>query len=150
MSDVARRAGVSPMTVSNVINGRAQRVSEQTRLRVLATIDELGYQVNMTARNLRMGRTGAVGLAVPAFAPGYYAQLAQRLADRFETLMVVQSVLSELAAFNTSSVADLLGSDAEAAGTWQQVLANDTTSPLVQRLAIEAWLRADRPAAAAP
>jgi DNA-binding LacI/PurR family transcriptional regulator len=84
MSDVARRAGVSPMTVSNVINGRAQRVSEQTRLRVLATIDELGYQVNMTARNLRMGRTGAVGLAVPAFAPGYYAQLAQRLADRFD------------------------------------------------------------------
>ncbi|MHA6622953.1 LacI family DNA-binding transcriptional regulator [Pseudonocardia sp. DLS-67] len=83
MTDVARRAGVSQMTVSNVINGRAQRVSEQTRLRVLATIDELGYQVNMTARNLRMGRTGAVGLAVPAFAPGYYAQLAQRLADRF-------------------------------------------------------------------
>ena len=84
MTDVARRAGVSTMTVSNVINGRSQRVSEPTRLRVLETIAELGYQVNMTARNLRMGRTGAVGLAVPAFAPGYYAQLAQRLADRFD------------------------------------------------------------------
>jgi DNA-binding LacI/PurR family transcriptional regulator len=84
MTDVARRAGVSTMTVSNVINGRSQRVSEPTRQRVLAVIAELGYQVNMTARNLRMGRTGAVGLAVPAFAPGYYAQLAQRLADRFD------------------------------------------------------------------
>lgn len=71
------------MTVSNVINGRSQRVSESTKRRVLAVIAELGYQVNRTARNLRMGRTGAVGLAVPAYAPGYYAQLAERLADRF-------------------------------------------------------------------
>jgi DNA-binding LacI/PurR family transcriptional regulator len=84
MTDVARRAGVSTMTVSNVINGRSQRVSEPTKRRVLATIAELGYQVNMTARNLRMGRTGVVGLAVPAFAPGYYSQLADRLAERFD------------------------------------------------------------------
>jgi len=83
MTEVARHAGVSTMTVSNVINGRSQRVSETTKQRVLAVIAELGYQVNQTARNLRMGRTGAVGLAVPAYFPGYYAQLAQRLADRF-------------------------------------------------------------------
>jgi DNA-binding LacI/PurR family transcriptional regulator len=86
MTDVARRAGVSTMTVSNVINGRSQRVGESTRQRVLATIAELGYQVNMTARNLRMGRTGAVGLAVPGFAPDYYAELAGRLGDRFAAL----------------------------------------------------------------
>ncbi|MGI5131285.1 LacI family DNA-binding transcriptional regulator [Pseudonocardia sp. CA-107938] len=84
MTDVARRAGVSTMTVSNVINGRSQRVSELTKLRVLETIAELGYQVNITARNLRMGRTGVVGLAVPGFEPGYYAQLAAQLAERFE------------------------------------------------------------------
>lgn len=84
MTDVARRAGVSAMTVSNVINGRSQRVSEPTKRRVLATIAELGYQVNMTARNLRMGRTGVVGLAVPGFEPGYYAELAERLADRLD------------------------------------------------------------------
>jgi DNA-binding LacI/PurR family transcriptional regulator len=84
MTDVARRAGVSAMTVSNVINGRSQRVSEPTKRRVLATIAELGYQVNVTARNLRTGRTGVVGLAVPGFEPGYYAQLADRLANRFD------------------------------------------------------------------
>jgi DNA-binding LacI/PurR family transcriptional regulator len=84
MTDVARRAGVSAMTVSNVINGRSQRVSEPTKRRVLATIAELGYQVNMTARNLRIGRTGAVGLAVPGFAPGYYGELADRLANRLD------------------------------------------------------------------
>jgi DNA-binding LacI/PurR family transcriptional regulator len=82
MIDVARHAGVSTMTVSNVINERSQRVSESTRRRVLASIAELGYQVNMTARHLRMGRTGMVGLAVPGFESGYYPELASRLADR--------------------------------------------------------------------
>ena len=46
---------------------------------------------------------------------GFERMLTERLADRFETLMVTQSVLTELAAFNISSVADLLGSDAEVA-----------------------------------
>jgi hypothetical protein len=64
MADVARSAGVSTMTVSNVINGRP-RVGEATRERVLAAISELGYQVNLAARHLRAGRTGVVGLAVP-------------------------------------------------------------------------------------
>src|SRR5258708_7853285 len=44
---------------------------------------------------------------------GFAWLLTERLADRFEILMVTQSVLSELAAFNVSSVADLLGPDAE-------------------------------------
>jgi DNA-binding LacI/PurR family transcriptional regulator len=83
MTDVARQAGVSTMTVSNVINGRTQRVSESTKQRVLTTIAELGYQVNLTARHLRMGRTDTVGLAVPELAAGYYAELGQRLSDRF-------------------------------------------------------------------
>ena len=40
---------------------------------------------------------------------GFAWLLTERLADRFEILMVSQSVLAELAAFNVSSVADLLG-----------------------------------------
>ncbi len=83
IADVARHAGVSSMTVSNVLNGRSQRVSEATKERVLATLGELGYRVNLTARHLRTGRTGMVGLAVPDFTPGYYSELADRLADRF-------------------------------------------------------------------
>ena len=83
MADVARSAGVSTMTVSNVINGRP-RVGAATRERVLATISELGYQVNLAARHLRAGRTGVVGLAVPELERPYFAQLAGRLADRFE------------------------------------------------------------------
>jgi DNA-binding LacI/PurR family transcriptional regulator len=83
MIDVARHAGVSTMTVSNVINQRTDRVGESTRQRVLATIAALGYQVNVTARHLRMGKTGMVGLAVPTFESGYFAEFAGRLADRF-------------------------------------------------------------------
>lgn len=83
MADVARSAGVSTMTVSNVINGRP-RVGAATRERVLAAINDLGYQVNLAARHLRAGRTGVVGLAVPELERPYFAQLAGRLADRFE------------------------------------------------------------------
>ena len=46
---------------------------------------------------------------------GFERMLTERLADRFEVLMVSGSVLNELAAFNVKSVSDLLGSDAEAA-----------------------------------
>lgn len=45
---------------------------------------------------------------------GWDRPLTKQLADRFEILMVTQSMLSELEAFNISSIADLLGSDAEA------------------------------------
>jgi DNA-binding LacI/PurR family transcriptional regulator len=83
MADVARAAGVSAMTVSNVINGRAS-VSADTRLRVLDAVAELGYQMNHAARHLRAGRTGAVGLVVPELDRPYYGQLATRLADGLE------------------------------------------------------------------
>ena len=83
MTDVAKAAGVSTMTVSNVINGR-RRVGPETRARVLAAMSELEYQVNHAARNLRSGRTGVVGLAVPRLERPYFAELAARLANRFE------------------------------------------------------------------
>ncbi|WP_198671548.1 LacI family DNA-binding transcriptional regulator [Desertihabitans aurantiacus] len=84
IEDVARRAGVSNMTVSNVINQRPGRVGAETRARVLRAIDELGYRVNLTARQLRSGRTGTIGLAVPDLLSDYHTALAERLADRLE------------------------------------------------------------------
>jgi DNA-binding LacI/PurR family transcriptional regulator len=75
IADVARAAGVSPMTVSNVINGHPH-VRESTRARVLAAMAELGYRVNVAARNLRRGRTGVIGLAVPEIDRPYFAQFA--------------------------------------------------------------------------
>ena len=51
MSDVARRAGVSPMTVSRVVNGEAV-VREDTVKKVLASIKALRYSPNPAARSL--------------------------------------------------------------------------------------------------
>lgn len=83
MVDVAREAGVSAMTVSNVINGRPG-VSAETRIRVLATVSRLGYQVNLSARHLRSGQTAAVALIVPDIDRPYYGQLASRIGRNLE------------------------------------------------------------------
>lgn len=83
MQDVARHAGVSVMTVSNVINARPH-VRDSTRDRVLAAIDELGYAVNAAARTLRQGRTGVIGLAVPEIDRPYFGRLSELIIERAE------------------------------------------------------------------
>ncbi|MFN3949697.1 LacI family DNA-binding transcriptional regulator [Microbacterium sp.] len=75
LHDVARLASVSIKTVSNVINDRPN-IRATTRERVEKAIAELGYTPNLTARNLRSGRTGAIALAVPDLALSYFAELA--------------------------------------------------------------------------
>lgn len=82
MSDVARAAGVSAMTVSNVLNDR-RAVAPATRERVLAMVESLGYEMNQTARNLRAGRTGTVALIVPSFYD-YFSELADAVARQVE------------------------------------------------------------------
>lgn len=78
MRDVARLAGVSVKTVSNVVND-FPHVSVATRSRVLAAITELGYQMNFSARNLSRGRTGMITLAVPELRLPYFAELTDEV-----------------------------------------------------------------------
>ena len=61
VADVARRAGVSAMTVSNVLNA-PHRVADPTVRTVRAAIDELGYTPNHAARALSSGRSQVIGL----------------------------------------------------------------------------------------
>lgn len=61
LHDVAKHAGVSPMTVSRVI-GEQQNVSEPTRARVNAAIEKLGYAPDAAARSLASARTLRIGL----------------------------------------------------------------------------------------
>lgn len=81
MQDVARHAGVSVMTVSNVINDHPH-VRATTRQKVLESISALGYHVNTAARSLRQGKTGVIGLAVPDIDRPYSGMLARLLIDR--------------------------------------------------------------------
>jgi DNA-binding LacI/PurR family transcriptional regulator len=78
IQDVAKAAGVSPMTVSHVINDHPN-VRSTTREKVLEAIARLDYRVNVAARNLRRGRTGTIGLAVPEVDRPYYGQLAAQI-----------------------------------------------------------------------
>ncbi|WP_181765118.1 LacI family DNA-binding transcriptional regulator [Streptomyces albidus (ex Kaewkla and Franco 2022)] len=80
LKDVAARAGVSVRTVSNVVNN-ASAVAPATRERVLHAIDELRYRPNLAARNLRQGRTGLIGLAVPEVRSPYFGEIAELLID---------------------------------------------------------------------
>jgi DNA-binding LacI/PurR family transcriptional regulator len=76
LKDVAERAGVSVKTVSNVVNGYVH-VRPDTRARVMEAIAALDYRPNISARNLRGGRTGIIALAVPDFDIPYFAELAK-------------------------------------------------------------------------
>ena len=69
MQDVAREAGVSAKTVFNVL-GDYPYVRAATRARVMAAVQNLGYQMNFAARNLRSGRTGMIMLALGRPRPG--------------------------------------------------------------------------------
>ncbi len=64
--DVARHAKVGVGTVSRVLND-SPLVSEDARVRVNRTIDELGYRRSSTARNLSLGRTQMIGVVAPFF-----------------------------------------------------------------------------------
>jgi DNA-binding LacI/PurR family transcriptional regulator len=80
LKQVALHAGVSVKTVSNVVRGTV-RVSPSTRERVEASLAELGYRPNLSARQLRQGRTGVVALAVPALDAPYFSALARATID---------------------------------------------------------------------
>ncbi|MGQ1838518.1 LacI family DNA-binding transcriptional regulator [Kocuria turfanensis] len=75
IKDVAREAGVSIGTVSNVLN-RPEAVSADRRRRVLQVIDDLGYVRNDVARQLKAGRSRTVGLVVQDSANPFYNEIA--------------------------------------------------------------------------
>ncbi|MCC3763314.1 LacI family transcriptional regulator [Glycomyces sp. TRM65418] len=66
LKDIAAEAGVSLMTVSNVVNGKKARVSEATRERILRIVKDRGYVPSASARSLAARSSRLVGLLVPA------------------------------------------------------------------------------------
>ena len=80
MRDVAERANVSVTTVSHVIND-TRPVSYELRQRVLAAMDELGYQPNRLARSLRRGQTHTIGMIIPDSSNPFFAEVARGVED---------------------------------------------------------------------
>ncbi len=80
-NDVARHAGVSTAVVSYVMNGGPRAVSPETRARVEAAVQELGYRPNALARALKLQRTGVLGIVVPDSSNPYFAELARAVEE---------------------------------------------------------------------
>lgn len=79
IADVAREAGVSVSTISNVLNGRTDRMRSDTLQRVQAAIAALDFRPNRAARQLKTGRTPMLGLLVPSIANPMYGYIAREV-----------------------------------------------------------------------
>lgn len=76
IQDVARLANVSVSSVSNVLNGRVERMRQDTFVRIEQAIEKLGYRPNQIARHLKTGHIPILGLLVPTTTNPSFAQLA--------------------------------------------------------------------------
>jgi DNA-binding LacI/PurR family transcriptional regulator len=106
LADIARRAGVAPMTVSRVINGTGY-VSAATRERVQPILEELDYRPNELARSLKRQHTQIIGILLPDIANPFSAELARGiqqvlLKNKYSAFIATteQSVEREMAALS--------------------------------------------------
>lgn len=90
--DVAKRCGVSPMTVSFALNDKPGEVSAPVRDRVRAAARELGYRPNVLARALVTGRSHAVTLWMKTLFPPYSAQVIHHVRRQAEQGGVVTHI----------------------------------------------------------
>ncbi|MFI6062955.1 LacI family DNA-binding transcriptional regulator [Streptomyces sp. NPDC051286] len=79
--DVAEAAGVSRATASRVLASTPRNVDPELARRVEEAAHRLGYQPNHSARALRTGTTGTIGVVVPTLANPYFVQLADAIAQ---------------------------------------------------------------------
>jgi LacI family transcriptional regulator len=81
LHEIARRAGVSATTVSNVVNGKFQMMAPETRAQIEQLIVEMNYRPSAAGRRLRLNRNHAIGLLVIDESPAF-------LADPFNTNII--------------------------------------------------------------
>ena len=80
ITDVAKRAGVSISTVSNVING-TKFVGEELKKRVLDAIEELGYQPNEMAASMKRRATNNIGVILPNIRMVFFPDVLKGIED---------------------------------------------------------------------
>jgi DNA-binding LacI/PurR family transcriptional regulator len=122
MRDVAQRAGVSPTTVSRVLNN-THYISNETRTRVLDVVQELNYFKNVHARRLATGRSDLFGLVISDIANPFFPEVIRGFQtaawDRgFDTLLLnteysperTQSIVRKLVESDVRGVAIMTSS----------------------------------------
>jgi LacI family fructose operon transcriptional repressor len=103
--DIARDAGVSPASVSLVLNGQwaRQRISPEMAERVEETARRLGYRVNRQARGLRLSRSGLAGMLIPHYRNRFFAGLAECFEEQARSLGLCPIVVSTQRSEDTQS-----------------------------------------------
>lgn len=98
MRDVAREAGVSQSTVSYALN-HDPSIPSSTRSRIVKAAEKIGYRTNISARSLRTGKTGAIGLIVQDLTNPYYTQIANAISKnallKDEQTVIQQTIYDE-------------------------------------------------------
>jgi LacI family transcriptional regulator len=110
-ADVARLAGVSTAVVSYVVNDGPRPVAAETAARVREAIELLGYRPNPSARALKLGTTGVLGLVVPDSSNPFFAELGlevERAATARGLALLMASSNSDID-LESRLLADLMG-----------------------------------------
>jgi DNA-binding LacI/PurR family transcriptional regulator len=81
IQEVAALAGTSTSTVSNLLNGRVGRMRPETRQRIELAMEQLGYQANLAARQLKTGQAPILGLVIPSVANPFWGSFVQSVEE---------------------------------------------------------------------
>ncbi|MCE5343939.1 MAG: LacI family transcriptional regulator [Eubacteriales bacterium] len=111
--DVAKLAGVNPSTVSRVLNGKAS-ISEETKEKIYAAMQQLDYHMNSVARSLASGLSGAIGVVMDAqdanaFSNEYFSRslfAIEQVAQAMGYNVIIAN--SAKRAANSASIEDLM------------------------------------------
>ena len=133
MKEVAKRAGVSPATVSRVLN-KTHYISAETEKRVLKTVNELGYYKNVHAKRLATGQSDLFGLVISEIANPYFPEIIRGFqAAAWDRGFDVLLFNTEYSAQRTQSViGKLVQSDVRGVAIVTSSIDNSMRSELIQ------------------
>jgi LacI family transcriptional regulator len=92
IKEIARRTGLSIPTVGNVLGSSAKRYSAETRRRILAAAEELGYRPNASARAMRNGRFGCAALILSRSKASTHSHIPTGLIDGLEDELSIRDM----------------------------------------------------------
>ncbi|CAN5601823.1 LacI family DNA-binding transcriptional regulator [soil metagenome] len=81
IQDVAVLSGTSASTVSNLLNGRIEKMRPETRERIERAMVQLGYRANEVARHLKTGQAPIIGLVIPSVANPFWGAFVQHVEE---------------------------------------------------------------------